>query len=233
MHPTPIFAGLIAIACGSTALAAPKELSAPAQRYSYTLGFQAVKPIIQQGVDLDRAAYLRGAEDAIKGSAPALTQEESQAAMQELRTNFEAKRTALADKNLAASKAFLAKNAKEPKVVTLPTGMQYKVLASGKGAQPKSTDTVTVHYRGTLANGTEFDSSIARKEPATFPVNGVIKGWQEILPMMKVGDKWNVYIPPEMAYGPSGAGAAIGPNEMLIFEIELLDVKTAAAEPKP
>lgn len=232
MHPTPILAGLIAIACGSTTLAAPKDLSAPAQRYSYTLGFQAVKPIIQQGVDLDRAAYLRGAEDAIKGNAPALTQEESQAAMQELRTNFEAKRTALADKNLAASKAFLAKNAKEPKVVTLPTGMQYKVLASGKGAQPKSTDTVTVHYRGTLANGTEFDSSIARKEPATFPVNGVIKGWQEILPMMKVGDKWNVYIPPEMAYGPSGAGAAIGPNEMLIFEIELMSVASSATEPK-
>jgi len=113
-------------------------------------------------------------------------------------------------------------------VIALPSGLQYKVITEGKGKQPKSTDTVVAHYRGTLTNGTEFDSSYKRNEPATFPVAGVIKGWQEALPLMKEGAKWQVYIPAELGYGPRGAGAIIGPNEVLIFDIELVSVKSEA-----
>ncbi|HEY4491808.1 MAG TPA: FKBP-type peptidyl-prolyl cis-trans isomerase, partial [Acidobacteriota bacterium] len=117
---------------------------------------------------------------------------------------------------------------KKAGVVVLPSGLQYKVISTGSGKQPKPADTVIAHYRGTLINGTEFDSSFKRNEPATFPVNGVIKGWQEALPMMKEGSKWQIYIPAELAYGANGAGNAIGPNEVLIFDIELLTVKTEA-----
>jgi FKBP-type peptidyl-prolyl cis-trans isomerase FklB len=113
-------------------------------------------------------------------------------------------------------------------VVALPSGLQYKVITAGQGKQPKSTDTVVAHYRGTLINGTEFDSSYQRNEPATFPVGGVIKGWQEALLLMKEGAKWQIFIPADLAYGPRGAGASIGPNEVLIFDIELLSVKSGA-----
>ena len=133
-----------------------------------------------------------------------------------------------AKKKQETGEAFLEKNKKKEGVVTLPSGLQYKVITEGKGKQPKSTDTVVAHYRGTLINGTEFDSSYKRNEPATFPVEGVIKGWQEALPLMKEGAKWQVYIPAELGYGPRGAGAAIGPNEVLIFDIELLSVKSEA-----
>jgi FKBP-type peptidyl-prolyl cis-trans isomerase FklB len=128
-------------------------------------------------------------------------------------------------KNLEAGQAFLEANKKKEGVVTLPSGLQYKVLTEGKGKQPKSSDSVIAHYRGTLINGTEFDSSYKRNEPATFPVQGVVKGWQEALPLMKEGAKWQIYIPADLAYGPRGAGQAIGPNETLIFDIELISVK--------
>ena len=131
-------------------------------------------------------------------------------------------------KNLEAGQAFLEANKKKEGVVTLPSGLQYKIITEGTGKQPKSTDTVVAHYRGTLINGTEFDSSYKRNEPATFPVAGVIKGWQEVLPLMKEGAKWQVYIPAELAYGPRGAGDIIGPNEVLVFDIELLSVKSEA-----
>ena len=131
-------------------------------------------------------------------------------------------------KNLEAGQAYLEANKKKEGVVTLPSGLQYKIITEGKGKQPKSTDTVVAHYRGTLINGTEFDSSYKRNEPATFPVAGVIKGWQEALPLMKEGAKWQVYIPAELAYGPRGAGDVIGPNEVLVFDIELLSVKSEA-----
>jgi FKBP-type peptidyl-prolyl cis-trans isomerase FklB len=138
------------------------------------------------------------------------------------------KQEALLKKNLEAGQAFLEANKKKEGVVTLPSGLQYKIITEGKGKQPKSTDTVVAHYRGTLTNGTEFDSSYKRNEPATFPVAGVIKGWQEVLPLMKEGAKWQVYIPAELAYGPRGAGDVIGPNEVLVFDIELLSVKSEA-----
>jgi FKBP-type peptidyl-prolyl cis-trans isomerase FklB len=153
-----------------------------------------------------------------------------QAAFQAQQKKDMEKQAAVAKKNLDAGQAFLEANKKKEGVVTLPSGLQYKVVTEGKGKQPKSTDTVVAHYRGTLINGTEFDSSYQRNEPATFPVGGVIKGWQEALPLMKEGAKWQVYIPSDLAYGPRGAGGDIGPNEVLIFDIELLSVKEAAAD---
>ncbi|HYG75749.1 MAG TPA: FKBP-type peptidyl-prolyl cis-trans isomerase [Planctomycetota bacterium] len=124
----------------------------------------------------------------------------------------------------ADGEKFLAENAKKPGVVTRPSGLQYKVLKEGTGASPKKTDVVTTHYRGTLINGKEFDSSYARREPASFGVNQVIAGWTEALQLMKVGSKWELYIPSNLAYGPRGAGGVIGPDETLIFEVELLSI---------
>jgi len=131
----------------------------------------------------------------------------------------------LADKNQKEGEVFLAENKKKKGVITLPSGLQYQVIKEGTGKIPKATDTVTTHYRGTLIDGTEFDSSYKRGEPASFPVNGVIKGWTEALQLMKVGSKWQLFIPSNLAYGPQGAGQAIGPNATLIFEIELLSIK--------
>jgi FKBP-type peptidyl-prolyl cis-trans isomerase FklB len=131
----------------------------------------------------------------------------------------------LADKNQKEGEVFLAENKKKKGVVTLPSGLQYHVITAGTGKIPKATDTVTTHYRGTLIDGTEFDSSYKRGEPASFPVNGVIKGWTEALQLMKVGSKWQLFIPSNLAYGPQGAGQVIGPSATLIFEIELLSIK--------
>ena len=146
---------------------------------------------------------------------------------QNLRTKMDSKKKEAGDKNTKEGKAFLEANAKKPGVKVLPSGLQYKVITEGSGTSPKATDVVKTHYRGTLINGKEFDSSYARKEPAEFPVNGVIKGWTEALQLMKPGAKWQLFIPSDLAYGPQGAGADIGPNATLIFEVELLSVKTS------
>lgn len=227
-----ITAGILAFGLGTAVAAPPAGLPSVQEQYSYVLGFQAATPIVKQGVALNAKAFARGAEDAIAGKESRLTPTQAQDAMAALRKDYEDGRKKLADKNLAASTAFMEKNAKATGVKSLPSGLQYQVLASGTGAQAKVDDTVTVNYRGTLTNGKEFDSSYARGEPATFPVKGVIQGWQEILPMMKAGDKWKVFIPPKLAYGESGAGADIGPNEALVFEIELMSVGSSATEPK-
>jgi FKBP-type peptidyl-prolyl cis-trans isomerase FklB len=131
------------------------------------------------------------------------------------------------DKNKAEGEAFLAKNKNKPGVVTLPDGLQYKIIIDGKGAQPSGNDQVTVHYAGRLINGTEFDSSYKRGEPTTFPVNGVIAGWVEALQLMKAGSTWELYIPANLAYGEQGAPPIIGPNQTLIFKVNLIDVKKA------
>jgi FKBP-type peptidyl-prolyl cis-trans isomerase FklB len=200
------------------------------QKFSYTAGYQIGQNLKRQNLDLDSKTFSQGVQDAITNAKPRLKPEEMQAAVQAQQKKDMDKQAAVAKKNLDAGQAFLEANKKKDGVVTLPSGLQYKVVTEGKGKQPKSTDTVVAHYRGTLINGTEFDSSYQRNEPATFPVGGVIKGWQEALPLMKEGSKWQVYIPSDLAYGPRGAGAGIGPNEVLIFDIELLSVKEAAAD---
>ena len=206
----------------------PAGLKSDKQKFSYTVGFQIGQNIKRQNLDLDTKAFSQGAQDAISNAKPRLKTEEMQAAVQSQQKKEMEKQEVLMKKNLEAGQAFLEANKKKEGVIALPSGLQYKVITEGKGKQPKSTDTVIAHYRGTLTNGTEFDSSYKRNEPATFPVAGVIKGWQEALPLMKEGAKWQVYIPAELGYGPRGAGAIIGANEVLIFDIELVSVKSEA-----
>lgn len=217
--------GLTALTATSVIAAEPK-LDNDKSKFSYAIGVSIGRQIKGDGLDVDSAALTQAITDMINGTPPRLKPEEMQAAVENMQKKRNEQKQAMADKNLKSGKDFLAKNKKEKGVTELPNGMQYKVIKEGNGKQPKPTDTVSVHYRGTLISGTVFDSSIDRGEPATFPLNGVIKGWQEILPMMKEGAKWQVFIPASLAYGENGAGASIGPNETLIFEIELLSVKS-------
>ncbi|MDH3310076.1 MAG: FKBP-type peptidyl-prolyl cis-trans isomerase [Gammaproteobacteria bacterium] len=209
------------------------DLKTDKQKFSYSAGYQVGQNIKRQNLDLDSKSFSQGAQDAIANKPSKLKPEEMQAAIEAQQKKTMEKHEAMAKKNLEAGQAFLAANKKKPGVVTLPSGLQYKIITEGKGKQPKSTDSVVAHYRGMLINGTEFDSSYQRNEPATFPVGGVIKGWQEVLPLMKEGSKWQVFIPADLAYGPRGASAAVGPNEVLIFDIELLSVESNTNESRP
>lgn len=201
------------------------NLKTDKQKFSYTAGYQIGQNLKRQNLELDSKAFSQGAQDAITDAKPKLNPEQMQAAVQAQQKKDMEKQTAQAQKNLEAGQTFLEENKKKEGVKILPSGLQYKIITEGKGKQPTAEDTVVAHYRGTLVNGTEFDSSYKRNEPATFPVQGVIKGWQEALPLMKEGAKWQVFIPADLGYGPRGAGGAIGPNEVLIFDIELLSVK--------
>jgi len=200
----------------------------PKEKLSYSLGMDIARTFKQQGIEIDPEVFLRGFRAAYSGGPAALTDQEVrdtlQAFQKEMMAKQQERRKAQADTNKKASETFLAENKGKPGVVTLPSGLQYKVIKEGSGPMPKATDTVTVHYRGTLVDGTEFDSSISRGQPATFEVGGVIKGWGEALQLMKVGSKWQLFIPPQLAYGERGAGRLIGPESTLIFEVELLDI---------
>lgn len=180
---------------------------------------------------------MRGVKDALAGATPALTDEEIQAAMQALQQEVmvkqQEKQKMLGEKNQKEGEDFLAKNKARPGVVTTPSGLQYEVLAPGAGESPKATDKVTVHYKGTLIDGTPFDSSYDRGEPATFVLNQVIAGWTEGVGLMKPGAKYKLYIPPALGYGDRGAGPTIGPNSVLVFEVELISVgEPKTEEPK-
>ena len=201
------------------------ELNTDKQKFSYALGTQIGRNVGQQGVELDADAFAEGVRDILKDNDLQLTQEQMQQAAERYKKELEAKRDAAAIENIAAGKAFREKNAQAANVKELDSGIQYKVIEAGTGEKPSVEDTVVVHYRGTDVNGEQFDSSYERGEPATFQINQVIKGWQEVLPMMQVGAKWQVVIPPELGYGERGAGAAIGPGETLVFDIELLEIK--------
>lgn len=198
-------------------------------RVSYSIGLNIGNNLKQQGVEVDPAVLLRGVQDAISGAKALMTPEEVQQCMTQFQQEMNEKQMANAakeaDKNMKEGEAFLAENKKKEGVVTLPSGLQYKVITPGTGATPKATDTVTTHYRGTLIDSTEFDSSYKRGQPASFPVNGVIPGWTEALQLMQVGAKWQLFIPANLAYGSRGAGGRIGPNATLIFDIELLGIK--------
>jgi FKBP-type peptidyl-prolyl cis-trans isomerase FklB len=198
-------------------------------KVSYSIGLDIGTNFKRQSVDLDAKALAAGIADGLSGGKPLLAEDEVRKVLAEFRQQMGAKAQQvaqqLAEKNQKAGEAFLAENKKKKGVITLPSGLQYRVITAGTGKIPKATDTVTTHYRGTLIDGTEFDSSYKRGEPASFPVNGVIKGWTEALQLMKVGSKWQLFIPSNLAYGPQGAGQVIGPNATLIFEIELLAIK--------
>jgi FKBP-type peptidyl-prolyl cis-trans isomerase FklB len=214
------------------------DLTNPKQRTSYAIGLNIGSKLKAQDLGLDARALAAGIADAL-GGKPALTPEQVHATLQQLQQDVEAKNAAEAAKyadgakNLKDGEAFLAANKTKDGIkvhpVTLPDGttaeLQYKILKSGTGDTPKKTDTVTVNYTGTLIDGTVFDSSVQRGQPATFPVSGVIPGWTEALQMMKVGDKWQLFIPSKLAYDEQNPSPKIGPNSTLIFEVELLDIQ--------
>jgi FKBP-type peptidyl-prolyl cis-trans isomerase FklB len=211
-------------ACTEQQDAAP-SLTSDEQRMAYAVGLQYGREMADRHGELDDEALIRGVRDAVTGAPSALTTEEIGAALTSYREQLQAESTKMAQKQLDEGNTFREGNRKSGEFKELDNGIQYKVLQEGDGKQPTPDDTVVVHYRGTHVNGEEFDSSYSRGEPTTFPVTGVIKGWQEVLPLMKVGSKWQVVIPPELAYGDSGAGGVIAPNETLVFEIELLEIK--------
>ena len=198
-------------------------------KVSYAIGLNIGKSMKQEGLDINPDVLAAAMKDVFAGAKTQLTDEEVQAVMQDFQKKMMAKQAAVRDEGLGKNKAegekFLADNKKKEGIKTTASGLQYKVITDGKGKTPKATDTVKTHYRGTLINGTEFDSSYKRGEPAEFPVNGVIKGWTEALQLMKEGAKWQLYIPSDLAYGERGAGKDIGPNSTLIFDIELISVK--------
>jgi len=201
------------------------ELATDKQKFSYALGTQIGRNIGQQGVELDAEAFAAGVRDVLEGSDLQLSQGQMQQAAERYKQELEARREVAGSENRETGRAFREKNRQTAGVEELDNGIQYQVIASGNGASPAVEDTVVVHYRGTLVNGEQFDSSYDRGEPATFQLNQVIQGWQEVLPLMQEGAKWRVVIPPELAYGERGAGAAIGPDETLVFDIELIEVK--------
>ena len=202
------------------------EVKEEKDKISYSVGYQVGRDFKRQGVDLNPELLVRGVQDGMSGGKPLISQQEMNETLVDLKKKVVAEeqrqKKEAAGKNLQEGKAFLAENAKKKDVTTLPTGLQYKVIEKGSGASPKKTDSVTVHYKGTLIDGTEFDSSYARGKPATFRVEGVIAGWTEALQLMKPGAKWQLFIPANLAYGERGAGSRIGPNSALIFEVELI-----------
>lgn len=193
------------------------------QRISYVIGTKWGQSLKAQSVAIDIEFLVRGIKDMLDGKKPALSPEEQNEVMGRFRKKLEEEGKKEAQVNLAKSKAFLEENKSKEGVKVLPSGLQYKVIKEGNGATPKASDRVKTHYRGTLISGEEFDSSYKRNAPAEFGVTGVIKGWVEALQLMKEGGKWELYIPPDLAYGPQGR-PSIPPNSALVFEIELLEV---------
>jgi FKBP-type peptidyl-prolyl cis-trans isomerase len=194
------------------------------EKLSYAIGMQVGGTISKQGLDVDPNLLLQGLKDEMAGKA-IMTDQDVRATMMQLQADMQAKAKEAGEKNKKDGEAFLAANKTKEGVVALPSGLQYKILKEGTGPKPAATDTVVCNYRGTLIDGKEFDSSYKRGEPAKFPVGGVIKGWTEALQLMPVGSKWQLFIPPDLAYGERGAGADIGPNSTLIFEVELLSIE--------
>ena len=230
----------LVLVAGQASAAETLELKTPKEKLSYSIGLNAGRSMKEslkaQSVDVDMSVLARAISDGLMSAKTSMTDEEIKTVLDTLQKDLMAKQQAqaakqqeeakgVAEKNKKEGEAFLAANKKKDGVITMPSGLQYKVLVDGKGKFPKATDTVTVHYRGTLIDGTEFDSSIKRGQPATFPLYQVIKGWTESVQLMKVGSKWQLFIPSNLAYGERGAGGTIGGNATLIFEVELLSIK--------
>jgi len=206
----------------------PPQLKDLKDKASYSIGLNFGMNFKRQNVDLNTDAFAAGFKDGMTNRRPLLTEQEVRETMMAFEKDMQQKQAETAKKNAAEGDKFFAENKIKEGVKTTGSGLQYKVLKEGTGAQPKSSDTVTVNYRGTLLDGTEFDSSYKRGEPATFPVGGVIKGWTEALQLMKAGSKFQLFIPANLAYGEQGR-PGIPPNSILIFEVELMDVKSPQA----
>jgi FKBP-type peptidyl-prolyl cis-trans isomerase FklB len=221
----------------AAAATAPLVLKTQQEKASYAIGANIGRGMKKDGVQIDSRILSRGMSDAIAGKKLAMTDEEMQAALTvlqaDVRKRMEAEAAVAAAANKAAGDQFLAANKTKEGVVTLPSGLQYKIIKAGAGPKPTATDEVVCNYRGTLVDGTEFDSSYKRGQPATFPVDKVIKGWTEALQLMPVGSKWELYVPSNLGYGERGAGQrgsdVIAPNSTLIFEVELMSIKDKSA----
>ena len=217
--------GLVSGACLAAGTAAPETED---DKVSYSVGYRLGNDFKRQQVKINPDMVLKGIQDATAGGATLMTEEEMRSAMSNVANRVKAAHMETLKKqgeeNLKAGEAFLAENAAKEGVKTLESGLQYKVIEAGSGKSPQKSDKVTVNYRGTLIDGTEFDSSYSRNEPATFGVAQVIPGWTEALQLMKEGDKWEIYIPSRLGYGERGAGGRIPPNSALIFEVQLISV---------
>jgi len=213
-------------------------LNTPKDKLSYSIGMNIAKSLKRDDVDVDTAVLLRAIQDVLGGGNLLMTDQEAQSILTNLQADLRKKQEQgmqqAAETNKKEGDAFLAANKSKDGIVALPSGLQYKILQEGTGAKPTAADTVTVNYRGTLINGTEFDSSYKRGQPSSFPVGGIIKGWTEALLLMPVGSKWQLFIPSDLAYGPRQASPAIGPNSTLVFEVELLSIQAKpTASPAP
>jgi FKBP-type peptidyl-prolyl cis-trans isomerase FklB len=221
--------------------AVPLTLTTQKDKASYAIGMNIGKSMHRDGVDIDSSILLRGLKDGMSGAKPLITDDEAKAALTalqaDLRKRQEEKLQVEIETNKKAGEAFLAENKTKDGVVTLPSGLQYKILTEGTGPKPAATDTVVCNYKGALLDNTEFDSSYKRGQPATFPVSNVINGWKEALQLMPVGSKWQLVVPSDLAYGARGGpqGSGIGPNATLVFEVELISIKPKAElqTPKP
>ena len=211
----------------------PPQLKDQKDKASYSIGLNVGYTLKRQNLDLNTDTFMAGFKDAFGGKKPLLTEQEVKDVMMAFEKDMQQKQEEAGKKSAAEGEKFLAANKTKEGVKTTASGLQYKVIKEGTGAQPKASDTVTVNYRGTLVDGTEFDSSYKRGQPATFPVSGVIKGWTEALQLMKAGSKYQLFIPASLGYGDRGTGRDIGPNSTLIFEVELLDVKSSAGGASP
>ncbi len=221
-----------AVAEPAAAPANDAKLATAEQKVSYGFGLQMGSNLKEMPFDLDVEAVLAGIRDIIADKQPRISQEDLQMAMAEVQQKVMTKATAQGESNRVAGEKFLAENGKKEGIKTTASGLQYQVIEEGKGATPTAEDTITAHYKGTLLDGSTFDSSYDRGEPATFPVSGVIKGWTEALQLMKVGSKYRLFIPANLAYGERPAGRKIGPNSTLIFDIHLLAIEPKSAAPQ-
>jgi FKBP-type peptidyl-prolyl cis-trans isomerase FklB len=212
-------------------------LTTQKDKFSYALGMNLGTSLKKQSVAVDPNILARGLKDALGGGKTALTEDQARATLMEVQTEMRKKQQEQMQQAGAANKkegdAFLAANKSKDGVITLPSGLQYKILTPGTGPKPTASDSVVCNYRGTLINGTEFDSSYKRGQPATFPVNGVIKGWTEALQLMPVGSKWQLFVPSDLAYGERSPSPEITPDSTLIFEVELLSIQNKSADQTP
>jgi FKBP-type peptidyl-prolyl cis-trans isomerase FklB len=210
----------------------PAPFDTQKEKASYAIGMNIAQGMKKNSIEFDPASLLRGMQDTLSGGKTLLTDQEAQATIMALqndvRNKQQAQRQLAGETNKKEGDAFMTANKTKEGVVTLPSGLQYKILKAGDGPKPTASDSVVCHYRGTLLDGKEFDSSYKRGQPATFGVTQVIKGWTEALQLMPAGSKWQLFIPSDLAYGDRGAGADIGPNATLIFEVELLSIKPKA-----
>jgi FKBP-type peptidyl-prolyl cis-trans isomerase len=223
----------------------PLKLTTQKEKLSYAIGMNIGASMKKDGLDIDPAILTRAVKDGLTGAKPAMTEEEAKTVITSFRNEMIAKKQAeekkVSDENKLAGEKFLAANKSKEGVVALPDGLQYKVIKQGDGPKPTASDTVVAKYRGTLINGTEFDNSEKHGGTAEFPVGQVIKGWTEALQLMPVGSKWQLFIPPDLAYGQRSPAPEIGPNATLVFDVELVSIKekekpeasTAAPPPAP